>query len=86
MREVFPHLPSDNLEYDRRRRAMTRLRIIGRRYQALVDKFGQSVLCFLQPCSLTAELDKGVSDNMYVLCGIKGNMEETDILKDLRLE
>ncbi|KGO75172.1 hypothetical protein PITC_057930 [Penicillium italicum] len=64
MREVFPQLPRDNPEYERRRRAMTRLRIIGRRYQALVDKFGQSVLCFLQPCSLTAELDKGVSDNM----------------------
>ncbi|CAG7960498.1 unnamed protein product, partial [Penicillium salamii] len=86
MKEVFPQLPRDNPEYERRRRAMTRLRIIARRYQALVDKFGRSVLCFLQPCSLTAELDKGVSDNMYVLCGIEGNMEETDILKDLRLK
>ncbi|KAJ5870203.1 hypothetical protein N7455_005144 [Penicillium solitum] len=70
MREVFPQLPTGNPEYERRRRAMARLRTIGRRYQALVDKFGQSVICFLQPCSLTAELDKGVSDNMYVLCGI----------------
>lgn len=70
MREVFPRLPTDNPEYERRRRAMTRLRIIGRRYQTLVNNFGQSIICLLQPCSLTGELDKGVSDNMYVPCGI----------------
>ncbi|CAG8127763.1 unnamed protein product [Penicillium nalgiovense] len=64
MREVFPQLSTDNPEYERRRRAMTRLRIIGRRYQTLVNNFGQSIICLLQPCSLTGELDKGVSDNM----------------------
>jgi hypothetical protein len=68
MKEVYPLLCSGGSEYETKRRAMTRLRVLGRRYQVLADKFGKNIICFLQPYSLTGEPNKEISEKMYVSC------------------
>ena len=64
MKEVFPSLQPGCRDYESRRRSMSRLRVLGRRLQMFADKFGNSSLAFMQPCKVTGDPEKPISDHM----------------------
>lgn len=70
MQEIFPSLHSGCKDYESRRRSMSRLRVLGRRLQMFADRFGNSSLAFMQPCKVAGDLEKPISDHMWVNIGI----------------
>jgi hypothetical protein len=64
MKEVFPSLRPGCKDYDSRRRSMSRLRVLGRRLQMFADRFGNSSLAFMQPCKVSGDSEKPISDHM----------------------
>lgn len=63
MSKAFPSLSPDTEEYEFRKRTMKRYRALASRFQALVDKFGRAILCFIQPCRGKSVSNWGISDN-----------------------
>ncbi|KAJ5205284.1 hypothetical protein N7491_004093 [Penicillium cf. griseofulvum] len=63
MTKAFPSLSPDTEEYQSRKRTMNRYRALASRFQALVDKFGRAILCFIQPCQGKSVSNWGISDN-----------------------
>ncbi|CAI7580910.1 unnamed protein product [Penicillium glandicola] len=66
MKEVFPNLQPGGRDYETRRRSMSRLRVLGRRLQLFADKFGNSSLAFMQPCKVSGDFEKAISDHMIL--------------------
>ncbi|KAJ5437543.1 hypothetical protein N7445_006087 [Penicillium cf. griseofulvum] len=66
MTKAFPSLSPDTEEYQSRKRTMNRYRALASRFQALVDKFGRAILCFIQPCQGKSVSNWGISDNKEI--------------------
>lgn len=66
MKEVLPNLQPGCRDYESKRRSISRLRVLGRRLQMFADRFGNSSLAFMQPCKITGDSEKPISDHMWV--------------------
>jgi hypothetical protein len=64
MTEVFPALQPGSKDYESKRRSMSRLRVLGRRLQMFAERFGKSSLAFMQPCKVSGDSEKPISDHM----------------------
>lgn len=67
IRKIYPSLHPSSGEYESKHKAISRLRALGERYHAMVDRFQRGVLGLLPTCGLAKPFDLGISDNMYVL-------------------
>ena len=64
MKEVFPSLQPGCKDYESKRRSMSRLRVLGRRLHMFAERFGNSSLAFMQPCKVSGDFEKPISDHM----------------------